>query len=383
MEKIIPPPKHQKKMFYVAALTSSAYSLYMLVYYNKDVFYGIGIGIITTTLLLLSEKIISPTHWKAIEVLKLCVFFSLIFHLVCFYRNASNICYKAKKYDEYFLNADDFLLGWFLPKGQFALFFDQSELMNPTTDFGIFLNSFLVIFYSIYFATPVLCVLGQPLFTVIWEIKYRFKHNGEYSPSYNHSWRDLYFMAATYIFSYLPVIFVNLLFPAWSPRIYIKDLYKTEITYFGIIRYLNVCKEHSANSFPSGHLAETLCFAFSLHVIGYNKLKYFALITAFMIFWSTLLLRKHYFVDLLASAVIALFAFSLPYFFGYKKDQKEMKENPNLISIANSINNTPSEPKENNTTELSYVEVPNGKTSSDVEKKGSKGNTVLTEEETA
>lgn len=112
----------------------------------------------------------------------------------------------------------------------------------------------------------------HPMYKVIQEIKYRFKHNGEKSPTYYEKWRRYYFLGATFIFSYLPVIFVNLLTPAWSPRIYIESMFTHQVKYFSILRFLNVQKKESANSFPSGHLAETLCFVFTLYVIGYRRL---------------------------------------------------------------------------------------------------------------
>lgn len=321
---------YQKEVFYFSVLVDFLFSIYLLRYKSVIAIWGIFLGSVAITCIVLIEKKIFK-NWKLEEGIRTFLFVSLGFHLTSFYHTSSRICYKSEKYDHAFLAMDDFLLGWIFPKGQIALWIENQKYINPTTYIGIFINTVMIIFYSLYFLVHIL-VLSVHLLIYWKELKYRLRNGGKVSKIYEKILNNFYFSYATFILSYIPVLFINLLYPGWSPRIYIKDEYKTELKFVPFLKFLNICKKESANTFPSGHIAESLAHFFTLHKIKYNKTKWIVFVIAFFIFWSTLLLRKHYFIDLVAGILISIISYLIPFIFGYlKNDQQVMiKGRPNV-----------------------------------------------------
>ena len=88
----------------------------------------------------------------------------------------------------------------------------------------------------------------------------------------------------------------------------------------GLAKYLNSkCKdEKSANSFPSGHVAEIL----SIGLAYLRMRKYFigviVIICSMLIGLATLFLRYHYFCDILMAVILSYLSYLINYNFGYK-----------------------------------------------------------------
>ena len=122
----------------------------------------------------------------------------------------------------------------------------------------------------------------------------------------------------------MPVIFGNILFPAWSPRLYLEEYYTKELKFYYLIQKISIRKNHSANSFPSGHIAETSVFIYAMHLFGYKKLEAFVFICSFNICLATMILRCHYFADVCISIPIGIWAFYLVYRFGYLSEKKRL-----------------------------------------------------------
>jgi uncharacterized membrane protein YoaT (DUF817 family) len=95
----------------------------------------------------------------------------------------------------------------------------------------------------------------------------------------------------------------------------------------GLAAFLNkTCKDNKgANSFPSGHVGETICVAFCLLKIGKKTSGYIFLFASIMIALATLFLRYHYFCDVLAALLIVTASFYVSYFFGYKPTTTQHK----------------------------------------------------------
>ena len=140
--------------------------------------------------------------------------------------------------------------------------------------------------------------------------------------NYKKIWNDLYFITSVYTFSYVACNVMNTMLPAVSPRLYFK--YKHQLVLSGIAQLLNdTCKDNkSANSFPSGHVSETMCIAFALFGMGRWIFGTIVLIGCILILMATLVLRYHYIIDVIAALVMSSIAFLIPYIF-YKKAKED------------------------------------------------------------
>jgi hypothetical protein len=103
------------------------------------------------------------------------------------------------------------------------------------------------------------------------------------------------------------------------------------------------CKdEKSANSFPSGHVAEILSIGLSYLGAKEYGIGLIVIFNAVLIALATLFLRYHYFCDIIMAIFLAFLSFELNYFFGYKKylnykkSDKEAKFK--IVKILNPVN---------------------------------------------
>ena len=101
--------------------------------------------------------------------------------------------------------------------------------------------------------------------------------------------------------------------------------------FFGFVEFtIKIFKDNkSANSFPSGHVAEPFCLvlvAFSIKEYLYGSI---GLFISCCILIATLVLRYHYLVDVLAAIIISFLCYSSVYFSMYKKtiNEKFLEEN--------------------------------------------------------
>ncbi len=160
------------------------------------------------------------------------------------------------------------------------------------------------------------------------EIIYRCINKSQKSSTYNRRWNHTYFLFGVYSLTCVLVFFVNTLVPASSPRVYMSDKYIHKLHFTGVADYLQKkCKDNrSANSFPSGHVAETICISFAYLGMGKKAQGFILLFFASMVLLATLFLRYHYFCDLIMAILIAYVSFLINYHFGFKKYLNEMRE---------------------------------------------------------
>ena len=94
---------------------------------------------------------------------------------------------------------------------------------------------------------------------------------------------EFIYLLNIYILTYSQVIFINTLVPSISPRLYLK--YKNSLKFLGLAEFINKTfkDNNSANSFPSGHVAETICVALGFFGLKKKKVGIFLLIMSLLI----------------------------------------------------------------------------------------------------
>lgn len=206
--------------------------------------------------------------------------------------------------DKELLSVDNFLLGWIFPKGQFALWMDNNSVFGPTSVLGSIIVDLLTIIYVSYYLWSYIIMIIYIWRAISHERKQSLK-------SEVHAWDTAEGYMSCWIFSFVMTFIINILCPAKSPRIYIKDDYKNPLDGFGLRHLIGgvIHQDDSFGSFPSGHVGETLAVALASYYIGFTpKFSKFCLVVTFLVGVATLWLRYHYFVDVLAGVVVAYVA---------------------------------------------------------------------------
>ena len=312
-----------QKMFFISSIISSLLTLYLLFDFVPEIFYGIMVS--STTLILsyifLSKYAAYPRKWQVGEILLLILTFITVFHLPSHFIATSRITFRKELKDDQLIKFDNLLLGWLFQDGQVSLYIDKNNFLGPHTTFGRFLNNSLQIFYFFYYLIPYISMHFLCLANCGKEIIFRFLNKGLRSPTHRKRWNNTLFLFGVYLLTCAFVFFVNTLVPASSPRKHLKDKFIHPLKLSGFAKYLNKkCKDDkSANSFPSGHVAEI--FSIGLSFIGMKN--YFIgvtiIICAVLIGLATLFLRYHYFCDILIGIVLSCLSFVINYYFEYKK----------------------------------------------------------------
>ena len=230
-------------------------------------------------------------------------------------------------WDPTFLNMDTQILGWFFPKGQVALFLDQNEFIGPNTFIGMIYAEILQIMYGSYY------IWGNALGIYLAYQYYLACKRGdgagmasssssssssirptklkEERMTHDQHWRRLMMFMTAWTGTYVLNFTMNLLFPAVSPRIYIAEEYENEISglfFANMIRSaLKGAAANSYSAFPSGHCGMSWLPAYMAHRMGFSRYAYYAKIAAVLITSATIVLRYHYFVDMLFATVLFTF----------------------------------------------------------------------------
>ena len=172
------------------------------------------------------------------------------------------------------------------------------------------------------------------------EVLFRFQNNGKKSVSYTQRWSNTHFVFGTYLLACIFVFFINSLVPASSPRKYLSEKFIHPLNLNGFAKYLNSKSkyEKSANSFPSGHVAEILSIGLAYVLTGNYIIGGIVISCSFLIAMATLFLRYHYFCDIVAAIVCSFVALMINYFFGYKIYlKKNGKKNLKIKDINRSL----------------------------------------------
>lgn len=339
-------PTH--KMFFISTFISSFLTIYFLFDFVPEVLYGVLVS--STTIILsiifLTKFAAYPKKWRIGEILLLIITFITVFHLPSHYIASSRITFRKELKDDLLIKIDNFLLGWLFPDGQLALYLDNNNFLGPHTTLGRFFNNFLQIFYFFYYLIPYVTMHFINLGNCGKEIIFRYQNNGFSSPTHKKRWNNTLFLFGVYLLTCVFIFFVNTLVPASSPRKHLKEKYIHPLNLSGVGKYLNKkCKdEKSANSFPSGHVAEILSIGLSYLGMKNYQIGIIISICAFLIGMATLFLRYHYFCDILMAILLSFLSFIINYYLGYKKYlnsfEKEKAKNTYEISINNQANDS-------------------------------------------
>ena len=326
-----------QRMFFISTFISSMFTVYLLFNFVPHIFWGVLVS--STTLILcyiyLTNYANYPNKWKIGDVLLLILTFITVFHLPSHFIATSRITYKKEITDDYLMKIDKFILGWLFKDGQVSLYIDQNNFIGPHTTFGRFLNNSLQIFYFFYYLIPYIAMHFMSLMNCLKEVLFRFLNNGKKTSSYTQRWSKTHLIFGTYLLTCVFVFFTNTLVPASSPRKHLVDKFIHPLELTGFAKYLNKkCKDDkSANSFPSGHVAEVLSIGLSYIVVKNYMMGIVIILCSFLIVFATLFLRYHYFCDIIAAVICSFLGLSINYFFGYKIYLKESEKKRKNLKI--------------------------------------------------
>ena len=169
------------------------------------------------------------------------------------------------------------------------------------------------------------------------EIIFRYRNNGAKSSSYKKTWNSTLFVFSCYLLTCVIVFFVNTLVPATSPRKHLKNEFVHSLSLTGFGKYLNKKSkdEKSANSFPSGHVAEILSIGLAFYATKHKFTGKLIIYNSGLIAFATIFLRYHYFCDIIAAVIIAFISFEINYIIGLKRYRDKIKQNQKIFRIMN------------------------------------------------
>ena len=324
-------------MFFISSTLSCILTIYFLFIFVPEIRYELIVTAVSIilTIIYLRKYASFPSKWRKGEIVLLIMIFITVFHLPCQFLVTARITYKRKPNDALLMKIDKFLLGWLIKEGQISLWIDNNNIIGPHTIIGKFLNNALQIIYFTYYIIPYITMHFINLLNCGKEIIFRYHYNGLKSSSYRKNWNNTLFLFSVYLLDCIFILFINTIVPATSPRKYLKNQFKHPLNLSGLGKFLNdKCKDdRSANSFPSGHVAEILCIGLSYMATKDYRLGQIVILLSFLIALATFFLRYHYFCDILMSIILAFLSFSINYYFGYKKYYKNRSISQNVIII--------------------------------------------------
>ena len=343
------------QMFFTSTLISCFFTIYLVANFELEIIFSVMVSSVTLVMVIIYlSKYANSTNWKSGEIFLLILTFITVFHLPSHFVSAGRIAFKKEKKDDLLIEIDKYILGWLVKDGKISLWIDNNNYIGPHTMLGKFINNSLQIFYFFYYLIPYVSMHFMSLINCLREIIFRFKHNGIKSSSHQKTWNMTLFVFGVYLLTCVFVFFVNTLVPATSPRKHLKNEFSHPLNLSGFGKYLNrKCKdEKSANSFPSGHVAEILSIGLAYNGVKHKFAAKMIIGFSFLIAFATLFLRYHYFCDIIMAVFLAFLSFEINYFFGLRryikyiknaeKMFKEMNDSPEsrkIIEVSYDINN--------------------------------------------
>ncbi len=243
-----------------------------------------------------------------VEISKFGIYLLLVFTGLTFFEGVNYVQrYRYSLHpnnflwDQQLINIDSILFGTIFEKGQISLYLDTQLKYGVTSYIGkIYAEIFQLFYISYYFWGN---AFGVYLLYLYFK-NYMNKDKLETRLSY----RLILMFLTSWVSGYLFTFMINLVFPAVSPRIYLKNEYTNEIT--GLLtcnwfRYaLTNAAAGSFGAFPSAHSG----LSWLVPIFGYRlkmyKFTYITLFAAIMVSISTLVMRYHYFIDFLAGFIL-------------------------------------------------------------------------------
>lgn len=319
------------KMFFVSSFISCIFTIYLAYYFVPEILYAVMVS--STSLILLMIYLIKyaayPSKWKIGEIVLIIYTFITVFHLPSHFIASARITFKKEPKDDLLIEIDKYLLGWLVKDGQISVWIDNNKYIGPHTLVGKFLNNSLQIFYFFYYLVPYVTMHFINLLNCLREIIFRYQNSGFKSATYRRNWNNTLFIFGVYLLTCVFVFFTNTLVPATSPRKHLKHSFTHPLNFSGFGKFLNSkCKDDkSANSFPSGHVAEVMSIGLAYIAVKEYGIGIIVILISILIALATLFLRYHYFCDVLMAIILAFLSFAINYCFGYKRYLKSLKKN--------------------------------------------------------
>jgi membrane-associated phospholipid phosphatase len=271
------------------------------------------------------------------ELTKTFLFFTLMLSLLIFYKGSNHIQYsrylQSSKdsqipenipnnnflWDSTLITIDTQLLPIF-PKGQVSLYLDTQPTFGTLTTSGKIYAEILQIFYISYYFWG--NALGLYL-TYYYYLNLTQKHQK----------RTIYRLILMFLTSWLGAFFLNLtlnlVFPAVSPRIYLKNEYQNQISGFLFCDLLRSSLDYAANNtfgaFPSSHCTLSWIVPILAYRINMKIYTHLTFWSAILISISTLVMRYHYFIDFLVGFIVVFVSCWFGGFLTQKEFQKSLE----------------------------------------------------------
>lgn len=197
--------------------------------------------------------------------------------------------------DEALIHADDWILGWMIPRGQLSLWIDQNAWIGPHTVLGKTLTELFQVFYFSYYFWG----YGLVIFLAVQAWKKPLSDRWETLQKFLCAW------LGAYLVNFVCYIFL----PAIGPKYFYPELFVNSVDGWGFARqiqdFIQSNQATAEDCFPSGHTALSWITALcALRIVPrYGKLATFA---AIMITMATLYLRYHYVADVLGAIPLVL-----------------------------------------------------------------------------
>eukprot|EP01121_Diplochlamys_sp_Union-15-3_P004784 TRINITY_DN14993_c0_g1_i1.p1 TRINITY_DN14993_c0_g1~~TRINITY_DN14993_c0_g1_i1.p1 ORF type:complete len:350 (+),score=25.63 TRINITY_DN14993_c0_g1_i1:70-1119(+) len=267
---------------------------------------------------LITRLVIIEEKHLLLNDLLICVLLGLTIPLFFTAVGPVVINHSLEMNDLQLLTIDKWLLGGFFPEGQIALWMDKSEFFNPTTFLGKLITEILQISYTSYYFWGYCTLL-----ILMW----RYAQAYLKGQSSDVKLVQLKMYICAWLFAYYLNFLVNLAIPAKSPRIYMKEKYSHPLTGFGLASYLRTAStdDRSFGTFPSGHVGESFVAA-SYAVRFFGKFGKASAFAAAMITLATVMLRYHYFVDILGAIPIIIISLLYGLFLPSERYTKYVEE---------------------------------------------------------
>ena len=196
-----------EKIFLIVRTVLTVESIYFICHGNPFSIPAFLIGMTSLTVIILYIYQAEKSTWKQNEIkLYILIIISAI-ELYLFFLACSRIASNKKSLDEAIVKVDEFFLGSLFPKGQISLYLDENENFGLQTVGGKIINNILIVFYFAYYLNPYVFIFIILFKNCIKETIYRYKNNGQKSPTYNTSWSRFYFTLSVYISTYIQIFF--------------------------------------------------------------------------------------------------------------------------------------------------------------------------------
>ena len=327
------------QMFFISTLLSCFFTIYLVAHLEIETLYSVMVSTVTLIFAIIYLKYYAayPLKWKKGEIFLIILTFITVFHLPAHFVSAARISYRREKKDDLLIKFDKYILGWIVKDGKISLWIDNNDYIGPHTTIGKFINNSLQIFYFFYYLIPYISMHFFSLLNCLREIIFRYRNNGAKSSSYKKTWNSTLFVFSCYLLTCVIVFFVNTLVPATSPRKHLKNEFVHSLSLTGFGKYLNKKSkdEKSANSFPSGHVAEILSIGLAFYATKHKFTGKLIIYNSGLIAFATLFLRYHYFCDIIAAVIIAFISFEINYIIGLKRYRNKIKQNQKIFRIMN------------------------------------------------